>query len=246
MHRLLLTISNAITRNLRPAFSTKHPETHEDSILIYGNYSQWRTRKKNRITASYQSYDGISEGVEGHSRAIPGIKEGSIVAPPPRHSSPPAIVCTWIIYKRLSRRMAADVSLVYLSTVSTILYFSSCTSSSHSVLRRSTTATLPSRSTSADLTTLRPVSSPFSHASLVPATEGCHTGLTRCICLSRTLLPRRRIGVPYQGIPDACRDKKSQPKSVQDNAARRGSKNLIRKVAKIFVNYWKFRRGILL
>lgn len=139
--------------------------------------------------------------------------------------------------------MAADVSLVYLSTASTILYFSSCPLAS---------PTLPLDRLSLFLPTLSPlppsfslflsppsqrfnrpasVSSPFSRASSchpVPATEGCHAGLTRCICLPRTLLAERKgrrghllFGI-HESIPDTCRERKIRAeKSVRDNAARR-------------------------
>lgn len=92
--------------------------------------------------------------------------------------------------------MVADVSLVYLSTVSTILYFSSCFSSSYPDLRRSTTVaslSLYLRRLNRPPTGLIALFACFP----VPATEGCHTGLMRCICLSRSLLP-----LPYPIAPE--------------------------------------------
>lgn len=96
--------------------------------------------------------------------------------------------------------MAADVSLVYLSTASTILYFSSCSSSSSyspsaarpSSLLSSRPYSTPSLSLSPHRRSRRPFRLP-SHPA-VSATEGCHAGLTRCICLSRPLLLHRRRG----------------------------------------------------
>lgn len=176
-------------------------QTRGDSILIYDNYSQRRTEKKiaSRWVTNLMTY---IRGVEDHSRVIPGIKKGSI-ANPTRHRGPAAAPlvtpghCTWIIYKRLSRRMAADVSLVYLSTVSTILYFSFYPSSSYSSLRRSTTVAFLSLY-------LRRLNRPppgliaLFACFPVPAMEGCHTELTRCICLSRSLSapPQNRSASP--------------------------------------------------
>lgn len=94
--------------------------------------------------------------------------------------------------------MAADVSLVYLSTASTILYFSSCSSSflyPSSAVRPPSLLSLlvllyPLSILPAHRRSRRPFRLP-SHPD-VPATEGCHAGLTRCICLSRPLLLHRR------------------------------------------------------
>jgi len=154
-------------------------------------------------------------GVEGHSRVILGIKKRSI-ADRTRHRGPATALlvtpghCTWIIYKRLSRRMAADVSLVYLSTVSTILYFSFYPSSSYSVLCRSTMVAFLSLY-------LHRLNHPPTLITLfacfpVLATEGCHTGLTRCICLSWFVSlapPQNRSASPVrESIPVACHKEK--------------------------------------
>lgn len=140
-------------------------------------------------------YQRSREPLESHPQDKGGIYRGPNAPSRPGHRATRHPHCTWIIYKRLSRRMAADVSLVYLSTVFTILYFSSCSSPSYSILRRSTMVA----SLSFYLCRLNrppPGLIALFTCFLIPTTEGCHTGLTRCICLSRSLLPRRRIGAP--------------------------------------------------
>lgn len=111
--------------------------------------------------------------------------------------------CTWIIYKRLSRegwRLTCP-----LSTWARLLR----SSTFHPAPHPSPTCPLPldqclsSRSYSTP--SLSPPPSPVHQRSrrpfrlsshpLVLATEGCHAGLTRCICLSRPLLLHRRRGV---------------------------------------------------
>lgn len=111
--------------------------------------------------------------------------------------------------------MAADVSLVYLSTASTILYFSSCSSSSYSssAARRPSSLSLslslslssslflhPSRAR--DLTAFSAsVSSPFSHASpcrrpgygrVSRRADAVHLFVTASLASPRRTAPRRR------------------------------------------------------
>lgn len=167
-------------------------------------------------------YQRSREPLESHPWDKGGIYRGPNTPSRPGHRATRHPHCTWIIYKRLSRRMAADVSLVYLSTVSTSLYFSSCSSPSYSILHRSTTIA----SLSFYLCRLnRPPPDLIALFACfpVPTTEGCHTGLTRCICLSRSLLPRRRIEAPLRytrGHPRRVPQEKN-PNQNQDNAARR-------------------------
>lgn len=120
--------------------------------------------------------------------------------------------------------MAADVSLVYLSTASTILYFSSCSSSFYSF---STARPPPPLSSRPYSTHPRPptLSSPFSLT--FPSRRFSYGRVSHWadvvhlfVAASLALPQERRAGSLSnirKSIPDTCCEKKSRPKSVQNS-----------------------------
>lgn len=146
-----------------------------------------------RVTNLMTIYQKSRGPLQSHLQNKGRDPSGGPIAPSrpraPRHLSPPGH-CTWIIYKRLSRggwRLTCPLSTWARLPRSSTFHPAPHPLSFDHRLFSLLVLTLPPSSPPT-------LSSPFSLTShpAVPATEGCHAGLTRCICLSRPLLLHRR------------------------------------------------------
>lgn len=116
--------------------------------------------------------------------------------------------------------MAADVSLVYLSTASTILYFSSCSSSFYSFSAARPPSLLsfllhPSSSNAlVALFAYLPI--PSFHGRVSHRADVVHLFVTASLALPQE---KRAGGLSNirESIPDTCCEKKSRSKSIQNS-----------------------------